>query len=72
MTDRHSHGIEPAETPRNDRSAASGHAVKGVLVRVPAGLHRDLKMLAVNRDTSIQALMLGAIREMIERINSPR
>lgn len=72
MTDRQPHGYEPADPPSNDGAASSGAAVKGVLVRVPAGLHRDLKMLAVHRDTSIQALMLGAIRDMIDRINPPR
>jgi len=53
-------------------AAATNNPVKCVLVRAPADLHRDLKMLAVRRAPSIQALILGTIQEMIAPIHPAR
>ena len=52
----------------SDPAERQDGAIKGVLVRVPPDLHRDLKLLSVLHGTTIQALMLGAIREMVARL----
>jgi hypothetical protein len=39
---------------------------RGILIRVTPKLHRDLKMAAAARDTTVQALLLGAIAIVLE------
>lgn len=39
---------------------------RGILIRVAPELRRDLKMAAAARDTTVQALLLGAIAIVLE------
>ena len=39
---------------------------KGVLLRLPVDLHRKLRQLALDEDTSLQTLGLEALEQMLE------
>ena len=51
------------------RSKASG--TKGVLLRLPVELHRELRLLAVNEDTSLQQLGLEALEMLLASRSRP-
>jgi hypothetical protein len=44
---------------------------RGILIRVTPKLRRDLKMAAAARDTTVQALLLGAIAIVLEEPPPP-
>ena len=41
-------------------------ATKGMLLRLPAALHRKLRQLALDDDTSLQALGVEALERLLE------
>ena len=52
--------------PRVERAAT-----KGVLLRVPVELHRELRLLALDEDTSLQALGVEALEVLLASRSSP-
>ena len=40
---------------------------KGVLLRLPVDLHRQLRQLALDEDTSLQVLGVEALEQMLEK-----
>ena len=47
-------------------SRVGSGATKGVLLRLPAELHRQLRQLALDEDTSLQALGVEALERILE------
>ena len=47
-------------------SRADTGATKGVLLRLPTELHRQLRQLALDDDTSLQALGMEALERLLE------
>ena len=41
--------------------------MKGLLLRLPVDLHRKLRQLALDEDTSLQMLGLEALEQMLEK-----
>lgn len=53
-------------SPSKVPSQSDPGVTKGVLLRLPVDLHRKLRQLALDEDTSLQMLGLEALEQMIE------
>lgn len=72
--------IEATENTKSSKDNSFGDSVsqpsaiaedrRGVLVRVDVDIRRKLKLLAINRNTTVQDLMLEAIAAILEEPNS--
>ena len=62
------HGASHADKRRRAKvpSSASTGETKGVLLRLPAELHRQLRQLALDDDTSLQALGVEALQQLLK------
>jgi len=62
--------VAPAADPFGAEDAgdneADAVARRGILVRVDPKIREQLKLLAIERDTSVQALLLDAIRFVLD------
>ena len=53
-----------ASKPRS-RTMPKASGTKGVLLRLPVELHRELRLLALDEDTSLQALGVEALEMLL-------
>ena len=62
------HGAARADKRTRSKalSRADTGATKGVLLRLPTELHRQLRQLALDDDTSLQALGMEALEWLLE------
>ena len=62
------HGAARADKPTRPKELGLDvtGATKGVLLRLPTELHRQLRQLALDDDTSLQALGVEALERMIK------
>ena len=63
------HGAARADerlSARRRRRLLTRRATKGVLLRLPPKLHRQLRQLSLDEDTSLQALGVEALERMLE------
>lgn len=51
-----------APPPRTARTAT-----RGVILRLPAEMHRELRQLAINEETSLQALGMEALQQLLKQ-----
>jgi len=54
-----------APRPAAASGGGSGGETRGLLLRVPMDLHRELRQLAVDEDTTLQALGVAALRALL-------
>ncbi len=61
------HGASRADKRRRSKvlSSASTGETKGVLLRLPTELHRQLRQLALDDGTSLQALGVEALQRLL-------
>ena len=62
------HGAARADERLREKAVppADTGATKGVLLRLPPRLHRQLRQLSLDEDTSLQALGVEALERMLE------
>ena len=62
-------GLSAAESAPSGKAVppADTGATKGVLLRLPSKLHRHLRQLSLDEDTSLQALGMEALKRMLEK-----
>ena len=62
------HGAARADERPREKAAppADTGATKGVLLRLPSKLHRQLRQLSLDEDTSLQALGMEALKRILE------
>ena len=60
-------GADRRSDPNMPSSARPG-ATKGVLVRLPAELHHQLRQLALDNGTSLQALGVEALERLLKEL----
>ena len=62
------HGASRADRRSRSKvpSSASAGATKGVLLRLPTELHRQLRQLALDDGTSLQALGVEALQRLLK------
>ncbi len=53
-------------------AAPEPETTKGLVLRLPLTLHRDLRRLAIDEDRSLQALGLEAIERLLAERNAAR
>ena len=53
------------------RRVPKASGTKGVLLRLPVELHRELRLLALDEDTSLQQLGVEALEMLLESRSSP-
>jgi len=58
-------GETPAAGPTKRPGEVGIESVKHVMVRMPRDMHRDLRQLAFNEDTSLQALLTEAVQKLL-------
>lgn len=56
-----------AASSRRATPTASSQSRKGLLLRLPLEMHKRLRLLAVERDTTVQALGLEALDILLSR-----
>ena len=56
----------PAQLPIKGSKPIRPRRNEGVLLRLPVDLHRKLRQLALDEDTSLQMLGLEALEQMLE------
>ena len=63
------HGAARADNRIRSKISSQSHTgvTKGVLLRLPVDLHRKLRQLALDEDTSLQMLGLEALEQMLEK-----
>ena len=63
------HGAARADTHIRLKAPSQSHpgVTKGVLLRLPVDLHRKLRQLALDEDTSLQGLGVEALEQMLEK-----
>ena len=62
------HGAARADNRPREKTAPSTDtgAMKGVLLRLPPKLHRQLRQLSLDEDTSLQALGVEALERILK------
>lgn len=55
----------PESTPA-PRAEPADEATVGVMIRVPKSLHKALRRLAFDRETTLQAMLIGEMRRLTE------
>ena len=62
------HGAAHADERPREKAAppADAGAMKGVLLRIPPKLHRQLRQISLDEGTSLQALGVAALERILE------
>lgn len=62
---------EPSAPPPRAKARAVGGETKQILTRIPPEAHRQLKYIAFDEGTEIQALMVEALNDLFVKRGKP-